>query len=860
MANPQVSKDFLLGYVQRNIWCTPEQDRQANLQLPRVTPEGGAWITFSYQWRNYQLPLTENLERFHIYQIGQTFPELLGLLPSTRSKWISAEEAMEANNLILDVYNGKGVMIPRQLCWYMLSGDKNILLAVMKPEEFRGKLIDVDLEHEPVYMRVYNNAYFKRPDTQLPDLGIQLVSGKPKTVAEFNEFQSKVLALPSYGIIYQYVNGRRVDQIDLINTKVGDYVEAVFDASVKREVFFPVKDLQEFESTLDGIHKFLLHYNGTSDIIDYHDDIDIYIGHRYGNDKWEGVYLHRNDSRTARMVTHRDYSVPVIRVNGAKAANAFLADKAVEVRLTIRNSGWVRPLVFEDNRIKELYKLPQDKIIKAMVGLDATVPVWNATNLENSAYTAVMRQKQGAITRPMAQAALGYNAVSKLLGDTPDRVKLISGQKLVVIPPGLVGCCTVYEYSADGLLLYYTANIVDNTYTCQAPGAAFVELIYGIGGTKLDCVDNVPAGVLTDVYNYRFYTKELATSQWVDRSGSNYYLVNGDNYTWVPGTYQSTRLLSNYRHLAYTFNMAPLNGAFEFYIAAEIGGVYKRLDIPLGELDIFFNGYSLLEGLDYIVKDSRVVIITKKYFDANKTQQEITVRYTGFCNPDMTRTPPPDSGYVFHGVLSANNKYNIRDDKVLRIVADGKVRLREDIKFAEDGITAMFGNVPNGAPYGIRDIVVPMNNYLVGGVTKEDKTYELRAKSMVIDEQISDYMTILLPQDKPTTPNIIPQRYTLYSPFISRIMADLLSGALQDDKFFQQFNDTWLDQRLDAYKYLLDFDLSAKNSPLDIRYLVVHAHPYPNYVTVNPYQMRVIQRAAALFTRNVEINATVSVQ
>lgn len=860
MANPQVSKDFLLGYVYKNIWCTPEQDRQANLQLPRVTPEGGAWINFSYQWRNYQLPLTENLERFHVYQIGQTFPELLGLLPTSRSKWISAKDAMEANNLILDVYNSKGIMIPRGLCWYMLSGDKNILLAVMKQDEFRGKLIDIDLEHEPLFMRVYSNAYFRRSDVQLPDKGIQYRYAKPKSMAELNAFQASVQEFPAYGAIYQYVNGRRVDTIDLVNTAVGDYVEAVFDASVKREVYFSVKDLQEFESTLDGIHKFLLHYNGTSDIIDFHDDIDIYVGRRYGNNKWEGVYLHRNDTRTVRMVTHRDYSIPVVRVNGAKAANAFLADKDVEIRLTIRNSGWVRPLVFEDNRIKELYKLPQDRISKAMVGLDATVPVWNATNLENSAYTAVMRQKHGAITREMSQAALGYNAVAKLLGDTPNKIKLVSNQKLIVIPPGLVGCCTVYEYSADGLLLYYTSSTVDNTYTCQASGTAFVELIYGIGGTKLDIVDNVPTGVLTDLHNYRFYTKELVNSPWVDRSGSNYYMVNGSNYSWVPGTYQFSRLVSNYRHLAYTFAMAPLNGVFEFYIAAEVGGVFKRLDIPLGELDIFFNGYSLLEGLDYIVKDSRVVIITKKYFNASLAQQSITIRYTGFCNPDMTRTPPPDSGYVFHGVLSANNKYNIRDDKVLRIVADGKVRLREDIKFAEDGITAMFGDVPNGAPYGIRDIVVPMNNYLVGGVTKEDKTYVMRAKSMVIDKQISDYMTVQLPQNKPDTPNIIPKRYTLYSPFISRIMADLLSGALQDDMFFQQFGDTWLKQRLASYTYLLDYDLSAIGGALDVRYLVVHAHPYPDYVTVNPYQMRVIQRAAALFTRNVEISSTINVQ
>jgi hypothetical protein len=37
----------------------------------------------------------------------------------------------------------------------------------------------------------------------------------------------------------------------------------------------------------------------------------------------------------------------------------------------------------------------------------------------------------------------------------------------------------------------------------------------------------------------------------------------------------------------------------------------------------------------------------------------------------------------FHGVLSNNNKYDIRDDKVLRITVDGKLKTRADMIFSE---------------------------------------------------------------------------------------------------------------------------------------------------------------------------------
>lgn len=858
MSDYQVSKDFLLEHARRNVWCTPEQDKQAILQLPRITPPNGVWTKFNYQWRSYKLPVVGNDARFHVYQIGQVHPALLGLL-TTPGVWISAEQAMEQECVLMDIYNSKGIMIPRSLCWYLISGDKNLLVAIRKPSESPRKFVDVDLETDLVFMRVYSNAYFNSNTVDFPDNCIQIGTVKTKTIAEFNAFQLEIQSLPTYGGIIFYVNGRRVSKIDLVSASVGDYLEYVFDASIKREVIFKVIDLQEFESTLDDLNKFLLHYSGNSNGIDYQDDIDIYVGTSYGTDRWHGVYLHKNDSRTMSMLTHRDYAVPVIRVNGAKAANAFLSDTSVEVRLTIRNSGYNRSLVQENNRIFELYKLSSPKIEQAMVGLNSTVSVWEADSLESSGYTELMRQPQGGITREMVQRAYGYNALSKLLGDTPKKVELFSGQKLVTIPEGLRGCCTVYEYNVLGRLLHYAVHTVDNTYSCQSPDATFVELIYGLGGVSLDAVDNTVTGMLNPVHNYRFYTSAFAVGPWIDRTNDSYYVLEGDQWRWVSGSAAFNRVLSNKKHLAYTFTMSPLAGVFEFDLTVFKDGVYKKLDIPLGELDIFFNGYSLIEGLDFLVKDARVVIITKKYIDDTLAKQSITIRYTGFCNKDMLRTPAPDTGFVFHGNLSVNDRFDIRDDKVLRIVCGGRVRLREDLDFAEDGIGVSISNTLNGAPYAIRDIIVPMNNYLTGGAIGADKTYEQRAASMVIDKEVSDYLTLQFPEQVVNQPNVITNRYPIYSPFLSRIIDDLQSGVLADEQFFQQFGDEWLRVRLDSYLRLLDFDLSADSSTVDDRYVVIHPHPYSSYVSLSMYHWRVVERAAKLFTRNVELSSTINV-
>lgn len=864
MSGYQVSEDYLLNHAYRNVWCTPEQDKQAIIQPARVTPPNGVWNYFNYQWRKIMLPTTGTDARFHIYQIGQVHPSILGLLAKPNT-WISAKEAMEQENVLMDVYTSKGIMIPRSLCWYIVTGDKNLLVAIRKPSERPTKLVDIDLEVEPVFVRLYSNAYFNSIRNAFPDGCIRVKSIRAESVEDITAFQKEVQELPTYGGTFFYTNGRRINRIDLVSVKPGDYIEYVFDGSIKREVVFKVRNLQEFESALDNLNKFLLHYPGSSQSIDYQDDIDMYLGAAFNGTYWHGVYVHKNDSRTMRMVTHRDYSIPVVRVNGTQAANAFLTSANLELRLTIRHSGYERPLINENNRIAELYKLPPNRIIEAITGVDSTVSVWEASNLESCAYTQLMRQPQGGITREMVQQAYGYNAMSKLLGDTPTPVTIYNSQKVVEVPEGLRGCCTIYEYDAQGKLLYYTPHTTDNTYSCQAADAQFVEMIYGLGGVSLETFDNTSQGTLSPLHNYRFYVAPsisgIKTGDWEDKTGEPYYLVDGNNYTWVISAAPYNRVLSNKRHLAYTFELAPTAGVFEFDITVLHNGVYQKLDMPLGELDIFFNGYSLLEGLDFVVHGARVVITTKKYVNTSLQKQSITIRYTGFCNKDMSRTPAPEAGFVFHGNLSANNRYDIRDDKVIRIVCGGTVRLRSSLDFAEDGIGVNISNATNGMPYAIRDIIVPMNNYLVGrqNETSVDKTYEYRQASMAIDQEISDYLTKWLPEQKVAEPNAISGRYTLYSPFLSRIIDDLKSGVLWDEKFHEHFGDDWLRTRLASYERYLAFDPIGTGVFVDPRYVVVHPHPYDHYVSLDMYQWRVLERTVKIYAPGLDLSSTINV-
>lgn len=866
MSSYQVMGDFLQRHAYTNVWCSPAQDKQENLKLARISPINGHWIKFRHLWRLIYLP--EIKGRYHVFHIGQIHSSIIGLFTNDRGAWVSAPYAMNKENLIVDVYNDRGIQVPRGLVHFIVTQDRNLLMAVKISEQYPNKL-DVDLEQEPLYVRFYSNAYFESArHNQATDL-IKCISGRPTTVGEINTMQGKIAQMSTnQEQLLCFVNGVKVDNIDLVTTQPGDYVDAIYDGSIKRTVTFNVSGLEEFNSDVDGLRKYLLHYQGEVDTIEYRDDVDLYLNCKQSNGRNKGVYMNKNDDRMLRMVTHRDYSIPVTRVDGLAAANRFLAEtRNLQVKLYIRHSGYHRPLVHENNRIKELYKLSDEKIVRAMLGIDSNVSVWTAAALEASAYSRIMGMEFGQITRDEVQKAYGYNAISTLLGMTPKKPRIESGIKLVDIPEGLRGNCTVYEYDAEGVLLGYSTSTMDDTHSCQYPNTELVEVIFGVGGTSLDYYDNIREAVVPTNLNYRFYRASviggIPQNDWVDVTGTSEYLGQRGRFKWVTMTNRLNRVISNKKHLAYDLEVGRTAGVYVFNIVHNTGsaGTFRPLDIPMGELDLFLNGHSLIENLDYYVNGHKVTIVNKRFIDHQKEKQIVTVRYTGFCDKNLKRYVSDEVGFVFHGVLSHNNRFDLRDDRVMRVTCNGSLYAKEELKFAEDGVEVSITDARNGSPYQLRDIIVPMNNYLVAEAGLDDSTYAEREKSNVINKEVSDYLTLMLPEKQITEPNAIPARYQVYSPFFARILDDLQTGVLWNDKFYEHFGDEYVREIAAPYLPLLENDPIGGNREVDTRYVVVHPHSYDQYVTIDMYRWRVLQRIAGVYGNGlIDLSSMIRVQ
>lgn len=852
----EVMGDFLQRHAYENVWCTPNQDKQSILQPARLSPDGGAWKDMAVMWRT--IPMPERTGRFHVYQIGQIHPLLLGL-SDLKNEWLNLAEVCANEDLIVDLYVASGVQLHRTRSWMRVTQDNNLILAVSIP---KPELIPVDLNTQALFVRLYTNAYFHSTRSNSMDDLVEVVGQQVTTVQELLDIQSQLAAARarSIGHTYCFVNGFAVDTIDLITARVGDYVEYVYDSSIKKLVTFDVAGLEPFVSTLDALPKYLLHYNQFSPIIDYHDDIDFYLIKPGVGARFKGVYYHKNNEKAVRMVTHQDYAVPVQYLQSYAQQRPELGGSVDGLKLVlhVRHSGYDRPLVREHNRILDLYKLPADKVLAAMVGVDSTVSVWQAAALEASGYTALMRAELGGISRQNVQEAYGYNAVSVLLGDTPRHTRISSGLQVIDVPPGLTELMSAYEYDADGFLVQVSGPHTTGTvYATQNPAARLVETIFGQASLGYEAWWGVMNHPIDETYNHRFYTCGIVggviDNQWTEVTDSSQYaVVNGVVQWFVNPATTYTLVKSNKKHVYYTQNFLALDGLYTFTLREWRDDLqaYRPMAVPPGKLDVWVNGKSLIEGLDYIVDFPRVTLTNKEYLVNPDTQaQLIAVRASGFCKSDLSREAPPDVGFIQYGVLSLNNRYDIRDDKVNRIVIDGALYRYDELKYAEDDFEVRVTDVRNGAPYAIDDVVVPMNDYLHGSDEKVDPTYTLRERSQAVDQEVSDYLTLKIPQKDPSSPSAIAGRYTVASPFFTKLIYDLKSGALWREEFVEHYSDNFVRTVCQPYEYLINYDpIKEQNTP-DDRFVVIHPHNLTHYVDLGIYQFRFLSRAHALYGR-----------
>ena len=835
-----MTNGWLVNHALQNVWCQPSIDARYLVKPARLSPPEGEVYGMVVSEHSIRLPKAETW--FHVFQIGNFDLSVIGVTQPWRG-WAKLDNICNTFNTHIMLYNIHGRTLPLSLAYMRILDNNNVIVALERYD------LQADFSSDDLFIRFYDGKFKYSAD--YTDDYKSYTNSKVMRSGEdiFNFVVEYQQAKAKAGYTYVFINGYAVTNITIDNVKVWDYVEYFHDGLVKEVVTFSVKSLPTFTSVLDGKRKYILHPPKKSATIDFYNDVEIFLYN--GTD---GRYFTTHRSESLRQLTHRDFIVPTQDLQRyATYESKWLGLDNMKLQLTIRRSGMDRPLIFEEHRIHELYKLTDAQIVGAMTGVDSLLTEWQAANLERSDYLKVMAGKYRNITNLLCTSAYGYNSISSLVAMTPQKTVLDNGQYIAQLPPLLARNCTVYEYDDNGHLLGYYTTTGDATdvYRCKNAACRTIEAIEGLGSKTLDINWNAKLYQVEEGINYRFYTDTLVSGvesyHYTDVTNTDAYAIDDNGVVdWaIDQTRRRPIVWSDKRFLAYSFVESLSDGMIKFSIShtrSDLNADFPLLFQP-EKLELWMNGRSLIQNLDYFVKWPEVVICCKSYLTYDASGKVISPSITVRCRNVSAELVVPEYGFVVNGLLSNNRQFDVRDDKVVRLVVDGAVKSREELSFRED-LSIAVNNGLNGKPYLIDDPTIPLRQIITGS------TYDLRDTARDIDQRVEAYMSVRFPTPLVATENVITDKYKLVSPLLNKMVNDLLKGLLvplEDDETnyisTQQF-----DTMMSNYEYLVDFDPTVLG--VDLKYVEIHPHNTYEMIELTPIQYAMIERANFRYLRN----------
>jgi len=836
----------------RNIWCTPAQDGQYIFKMKRQT----GYLGFSSRTEVMTTAINPPVigTRFHLFSLSAAYPDLLSMI-NFPQHWVKFSDCAIQTRRVVDIYNALGVRIPLSHCYFTYTTERMLLVAVQELNILgvMGNDRLLSLPVDDLYIRIYKNSYYNSTRWVVDQTAAQQNITNPvyvegmvvKTINDIVALQNKISTYASkLGKSLFFKNGFEVPSLTLVNVGIGDQIEWVYDASLTTyEDLGYIADLPSFTSSQDNRGKYILHMTEHQSSIIYQDDVVLVM--RNGA---VGIQIPRNATWTLRNLTHQDFALREDVIGSIlQSFSSGWSASNTKIGLYARKSGYERALVDQHTRIKELYRLSDDKILKAMQGVDSTVSTWSADALESGSYAKIMSSDYRDITHAMVIDALGYNAIANDVAKPSQ--KLLGGSTVVNIPSAYQDECSSYWYDADGYLLSYHNH--SGVTTLQVDNSVrYVEFVREAYTDRFEEYLNVSGLTLRSDRDYRYFIREASSNPqehlWRQLDQSDPRIsITGSSMTWngVSAMYntliRSTRgVVINDYTLPITDGLLAFNLTHKVVVDGQL--ISKELEVPPGELDIWLNGRYLIRNLDYHIKDNAVAICAKQYI-STAGDQHVVVRMKGVCNVDMDFRDSSEYGFVVDGVLSIDNEFDTRDDKPTTIYIGGGMRTRDDVTYQEDSSAVYVPNSAlNGKPYITKDIYIRLSDLILSD------TLKLKDRSAALDREISQYLSVHLPA-APTPPVGTKQaNHLLYSPLISKVLNAVVNKVIDNSIMTSQYSDNQVLDLISPYIYLYALDPIHPNNRLTAGLVDIHPTHLSTVLTVNIWQYAFVNRVIRL--------------
>lgn len=872
------------------IWCTPGQDHQLVLEpkcisVNRVT-SGDSIVVRSYtttplEFMSRTIYLPIHGKEFFVYFIGSAYRSNFLFWMHRKEweleRWYPFSKAINESKLFVRLFTRTGLCMPLCETYFMYTNENALLLAVRyntriplpaevvipipvpeptpSPGPSPSPAPEPTPEPEPVipqlFLRFYRNAFYTSTrslvaDFQLKSRGFRKTTGISTNPAEdpINNLFAEMQALTQdKGFAMLYVNGRRLINPSPQDIQDGDIVEYIYDPSIKRVELIRVSSLRTYNSELDNESKFLVRsLENDNSTIDYYDDMEFDVVNTVRTGTYRGLHYPVVTEKSVRMVTHRDYGIPVAEYNAIRNAviadNPGIAVNSFFIEIKTRHSGYQRPLVPTRHYIEEMYRLSSTRVTEILTSVPPIFPPFHAVALEKGFYTRTMEAKRKEdITEEDILTFLGYHGLQSLLYTNLVPVPAGPNPK-VSVPRGFRSRYMAQEYSRSLGPLYYE-NVTNNTIgfhevdrwndtgtVLPANVARYVEFLKQRGSYESNAfLGNSPINYRPQ-YSFRVYAcaKVLGTPtyNWTDITDTNQYSANPNTGKISFTTPGDPRYLMVRDDSTFLFTSATTSGhrgtlVFDILESIDRGFGAGPEEIPVqvaaGNLIVILNGKTLVRDIDYILDGKTVYVwnyahrkftgLPTQAIGLHDTTQTISYRVTGLGDGSGLFDEPAARGFIEHGFVGVGYPYLPKNGRSVRVTINGEVRLPGEVEFSQDYPTVVRPNHPlNGLPYQI-----DLYNNPVEAIPGVDLA-QLKAQAAVEDQALIDFMEAEL-GSADRGPDVSTVLVEVVCPFFSRLTVFLYEREYERQEINSARTDEEVEELLEPFEALWD------NSPFN---------------------------------------------
>lgn len=835
-----------MSHAVNTVWENPSRDNHVIIRTNLINRRGGSLGVVNIPWGSIQLPsnsLTGGT--FELYELGGFQMRQIGLDIDLYG-WVNLKTVMQrTNTLILPFQNGR--ILDLEFSYLKQHTDGTILLAA----NFQ-KNAKVLTNHDYLYVKLYKNINFV--EGLKGDLDVECYQHTSITGTKLSDL---LLKIQNFETTHEtkplvFVNGLfRPDGFDTSTMKVADRASVIFDPYLRFHESFDPGDSEDSNtySSSDGIAKTI--FSMSEDSNAFIDDCEFMLSGVDLEGNRIGIMSPRLKLSDIMMLTYVDYSVATNTLTermDAVLKARDLPDSLTDIKYHIlyRKNDRPTPVILDSSRISDLMNLKHEDRLEAMVGSNAMIENWRASNLEHSKFSKWISGGINYLTKDNLKGVLSAYSIYSIM----EYIQPNPGETNWLLPNTAKTGGRLIEFTEDGSSIgnlesqYTFGDHRGSTYIGKGV-ELFMSDEYNTGPVNipmpfgsLDPIQTPPDLGVFCFYDDQSILKPAALDVHYTRTSTG--LINWkpemrDFNTWVRHAGRRTQ----WRRV---ITEEELHKGFDLY-----DGEGDGLDVPYGDIYIWRNNRFLIPTLDYVINGTTILLSSGFVDEA----EDIVIEVLGCGLPsiDFEHNEPIDIGWVAQGEVSANNKYDLYMNRGNWLFADGRACLLGLTNVDEEFQHLLHEGTDlsdrNGRPFVLMQKPRLHDSVIV---TEYSDTI---TNEKALDKVLETYLnSIVETSEKPVVTVLGEDRYNLVSLVMANIIRDIDLGVLNvPDTELTDFN---MHMIMSPYIHLLEWDVCL-HEDLEPAYVEVHLtfRDYP--LTLKRKEYALLQAVNERYLNNLVI-------